>query len=239
MGRPSLSGRRGDGKSPSTRVRMPVAMDEELRRLFQDPLPERSRNSSARPSKPVRPGGGPGRRSGRRTGWGSKRGGRMSKKVKRTPLSPAARAYLKAKREVWERTSRARSAREGASDPGRGDVARRRSASTRPCRWAFDRAWPDLKVAIEIDGGTFSRGAHVRGKGIENDHEKTAEAIVPRLARLPGDVGPGQERPGDRVALEAPRPPAGSGSKPGPERAPDPRPGDRKVPEAREATRKG
>ena len=41
-----------------------------------------------------------------------------------------------------------------------------------PRRWRWDFAWPDLKVAVEIEGGIYSGGAHVRGADIEDDHEK-------------------------------------------------------------------
>ena len=43
-------------------------------------------------------------------------------------------------------------------------------------KWPFDFAWPAYRVAVEVDGGIFSRGkagkGHASGKGIEKDHEK-------------------------------------------------------------------
>lgn len=39
-------------------------------------------------------------------------------------------------------------------------------------RWRIDFAWPDLKVAVEIEGGTHTGGRHVRGDGFEKDCEK-------------------------------------------------------------------
>ena len=39
-------------------------------------------------------------------------------------------------------------------------------------RFRFDFAWPDKKIAVEIEGGIYSGGRHVRGKGFENDCEK-------------------------------------------------------------------
>ena len=44
-------------------------------------------------------------------------------------------------------------------------------------RWKFDFAWPDKKIAIEIDGGIWSGGRHVRGKGFEMDCEKLNKAV--------------------------------------------------------------
>lgn len=43
-------------------------------------------------------------------------------------------------------------------------------------RWRFDLAWPVEKVALEIDGGTWSQGRHTRGLGFENDLRKINEA---------------------------------------------------------------
>lgn len=44
--------------------------------------------------------------------------------------------------------------------------------------WRFDFAWPPLKISVEMEGGIWSRGRHVRGKGYENDCEKYNEAIL-------------------------------------------------------------
>jgi very-short-patch-repair endonuclease len=43
-------------------------------------------------------------------------------------------------------------------------------------RWRFDYAWPDAKVALEIEGGIFTRGAHVRPRGIADDIDKANAA---------------------------------------------------------------
>jgi very-short-patch-repair endonuclease len=45
-------------------------------------------------------------------------------------------------------------------------------------KWRFDFAWPCLKIAVEIDGGTYIGGAHVRGKGYERDCKKNNLAQV-------------------------------------------------------------
>lgn len=47
-----------------------------------------------------------------------------------------------------------------------------------PRRWRFDFAWPDRKVACEVDGATWSGGRHVRGSGVESDAEKYSIAAV-------------------------------------------------------------
>jgi very-short-patch-repair endonuclease len=45
-------------------------------------------------------------------------------------------------------------------------------------RWRFDFAWPRYKVAVEVDGGIYSRGRHVRGSGFERDAEKRNAAVL-------------------------------------------------------------
>src|SRR5262245_52209213 len=45
-------------------------------------------------------------------------------------------------------------------------------AFAKPRRWRFDYAWPDLKIALEVEGGAFSGGRHTRGAGFRNDLEK-------------------------------------------------------------------
>jgi len=39
-------------------------------------------------------------------------------------------------------------------------------------RFRFDYAWPDELVAVELEGGTWIRGRHVRGRGFERDCQK-------------------------------------------------------------------
>jgi very-short-patch-repair endonuclease len=53
-------------------------------------------------------------------------------------------------------------------------------------RWRFDAAWPDLSVAVEVDGGAFVGGRHVTGTGFEKDAEKmsTAAAMGWRVLRI-------------------------------------------------------
>jgi hypothetical protein len=59
-----------------------------------------------------------------------------------------------------------------------------------PRRWRFDYAWPNATVAakvvdsgfrlvaVEVEGGAFTRGRHTRGKGFIADMEKYNEAAV-------------------------------------------------------------
>uniref|UniRef100_A0A6M3K241 DUF559 domain-containing protein n=1 Tax=viral metagenome TaxID=1070528 RepID=A0A6M3K241_9ZZZZ len=43
-------------------------------------------------------------------------------------------------------------------------------------RWRFDFAWPAHMIAVEVEGGVYSRGRHVRGVGFEKDAEKYNES---------------------------------------------------------------
>ena len=36
-------------------------------------------------------------------------------------------------------------------------------------RWRFDFAWPELMIAVEVEGGVYSNGRHSRGKGFTED----------------------------------------------------------------------
>jgi very-short-patch-repair endonuclease len=45
-------------------------------------------------------------------------------------------------------------------------------------RWRFDLSWPELHVAVEVDGGVWSQGRHTRGSGWIKDAEKLNEAAI-------------------------------------------------------------
>ena len=45
-------------------------------------------------------------------------------------------------------------------------------------RWRFDFAWPEQKVAVEIEGGVWSGGRHTRGAGFIGDCEKYNAAVL-------------------------------------------------------------
>ena len=45
-------------------------------------------------------------------------------------------------------------------------------------KWVFDFAYLRQKIAVECDGGTWSKGRHVRGQGFEDDCVKLNEAAL-------------------------------------------------------------
>ena len=45
-------------------------------------------------------------------------------------------------------------------------------------KWRFDFAWPDMLFAVEIEGGIWTGGRHVRGQGFEGDLIKYNEATM-------------------------------------------------------------
>ena len=45
-------------------------------------------------------------------------------------------------------------------------------------RWRFDFAFPEEKIAVEIEGGTFSKSRHTTGIGYEKDCEKYNAATL-------------------------------------------------------------
>lgn len=58
-------------------------------------------------------------------------------------------------------------------------------------RWRFDYAWPEQRVALEVEGGIWSGGRHIRPKGFIADMEKYNTAAVEgwRIIRCtPDDV---------------------------------------------------
>lgn len=44
--------------------------------------------------------------------------------------------------------------------------------------WRFDMAFPERRVAVEIDGAVWTQGRHTRGSGYIADCEKLAEAAI-------------------------------------------------------------
>lgn len=76
-------------------------------------------------------------------------------------------------------------------------------------KWRFDWCWPDQKVALEVNGGVWTRGRHVRGQGYLNDLEKLNEAqligwmvlqITPQTAHLAADLLKRALRPASQSA---------------------------------------
>jgi very-short-patch-repair endonuclease len=45
-------------------------------------------------------------------------------------------------------------------------------------KFRFDFAFPDAKLAVEIEGGIWRGGRHCRGTGFENDCIKYSEAAI-------------------------------------------------------------
>ena len=62
-------------------------------------------------------------------------------------------------------------------------------------KWRFDFAWPEIKAAVEVEGGIWITGRHNRGQGFIDDCEKYNEAALLgwTVLRFPGDwVADGQ-----------------------------------------------
>ena len=45
-------------------------------------------------------------------------------------------------------------------------------------KWRFDFAWTDRKFAVEVDGGSWIGGRHIRGTGFAKDAEKMEAAML-------------------------------------------------------------
>ena len=45
-------------------------------------------------------------------------------------------------------------------------------------KWRFDFAWPDVRLALEVEGGVWTGGRHTRGSGFLGDVEKYNAAAV-------------------------------------------------------------
>lgn len=55
-------------------------------------------------------------------------------------------------------------------------------------KWRFDFAWPSIRLAVEVEGGTHSGGRHTRGAGYVADCDKYNAATISgwRVLRFPG-----------------------------------------------------
>lgn len=72
-------------------------------------------------------------------------------------------------------------------------------------RFRFDFAWPDLKVAVEIDGGIFNGGAHSNPLNILRDMTKNNLAVANGwkvLRYTPSDVKCGLAIAGVKALIE-------------------------------------
>lgn len=45
-------------------------------------------------------------------------------------------------------------------------------------KWRLDYAWPEQRIALEVEGGIFIHGRHSRGAGMEKDFEKYNTAAL-------------------------------------------------------------
>jgi very-short-patch-repair endonuclease len=62
-------------------------------------------------------------------------------------------------------------------------------------RWRWDFGWADQRLLVEIQGGQWTNGRHVRGLGYENDLRKANAAVEQGyrvLAFTPGMVESGE-----------------------------------------------
>jgi very-short-patch-repair endonuclease len=69
-------------------------------------------------------------------------------------------------------------------------------------RWRFDFAWPELRLAVEIEGGVWTNGGHTRGAGYVKNLEKYNAAAAQgwRLFRF----HEGAVRNGEAISLIGP-----------------------------------
>lgn len=45
-------------------------------------------------------------------------------------------------------------------------------------QWRADFAWLEQTIIVEVQGGLWTRGRHLRGKGYDNDCEKQNAAVL-------------------------------------------------------------
>lgn len=65
------------------------------------------------------------------------------------------------------------------SERGLGELVKAQYGLHNPERkWRFDFAFPDKKIFVEVEGGTWVNGRHNRGKGYEEDCRKYNDAAI-------------------------------------------------------------
>ena len=67
--------------------------------------------------------------------------------------------------------------------------------ASKPRKWRFDFAWPEVRLACEVDGAIWTGGRHTRGAGVLKDCEKVSAAAGQgwRLVRVaPQHVASGE-----------------------------------------------
>lgn len=47
-----------------------------------------------------------------------------------------------------------------------------------PRKWRFDLAWPEVKLALEQQGGIFIKGRHAQGGALLKEHQKLNHAAL-------------------------------------------------------------
>ena len=77
---------------------------------------------------------------------------------------------------LWQRFGEARALACGVDRAVARLVREHRFHATR--RWRFDAAWPIARVAVELEGGLYTRGRHLRASGYDADCEKYNAAAL-------------------------------------------------------------
>lgn len=105
---------------------------------------------------------------------------REAKRRNRKRSSTASEKQVqKAKREARKRKKQARRKRFCEMLQARGlpcPTAEHEFHDSR--KWRLDYCWPEEGVALEVEGGAWTRGRHTRGQGFINDCEKYNEVAL-------------------------------------------------------------
>ena len=62
-------------------------------------------------------------------------------------------------------------------------------------RFRWDYSWPEVKLALDVQGGVYVGGHHSRGKGYEDDNVKANWAVLMGwrvLRATPGQIANGE-----------------------------------------------